>query len=174
MQRAIGEVGLPGGSLQYYKATYQYQRYFPLTRYYTLMLNGEAGYGDGSGGKPLPFFKNFFAGGVNSVRGYRNSTIGPKDQNGDPRGGSHRLVGNAEFLFPFPGLQNDKSVRLSGFIDAGMVADKYDTGDFRYSTGLSVFWSSPVGPLKISMAAPLNSQPGDRKQAFQFTFGGAF
>ena len=174
MQRAIGEVGLPGGSLQYYKATYQYQRYFPLTRYYTLMLNGEAGYGDGSGGKPLPFFKNFFAGGVNSIRGFRSSTIGPKDQNGDPRGGSHRLVGNAEFLFPFPGLQNDKSVRLSGFIDAGMVADKYDTGDFRYSTGLSVFWSSPVGPLKISMAAPLNSQPGDRKQAFQFTFGGAF
>jgi outer membrane protein insertion porin family len=123
---------------------------------------------------PLPFFKNYFAGGVNSIRGYRNATVGPKDQNGDPRGGTHRLLGNVEFLFPFPGLQNDKSVRLSGFVDAGTVSDKFDSGDFRYSTGLGVFWSSPFGPLKISMAVPLNSQPGDRKQAFQFTFGGVF
>ncbi|MGE0557522.1 MAG: outer membrane protein assembly factor BamA [Burkholderiales bacterium] len=174
MQRALVEVGLPGGSLKYHKLTYQYQRYFPLTRHYTLMLNGEAGYGDGSGSKPLPFFKNYFAGGVNSVRGFRNSTIGPKDQNGDPRGGSRRLVGNAEFLFPFPGLQNDRSVRLSAFVDTGMVDDKYDSQEFRYSTGLGVFWSSPMGPLKISVAMPLNDKAGDRKQAFQFTFGGAF
>ena len=174
LQRAGAEVGLPGGSLQYYKTTYQYQRYFPLTRTYTLMLNGEAGYGGGSGGKPLPFFKNFFAGGVNSVRGFRTSTIGPKDEDGNPRGGSHRLLGNAEFLFPFPGLKYDKSVRLGVFVDAGMVAEKYDAGEFRYSTGVSLFWSSPVGPLKISLAKPLNAQTSDRKQAFQFTFGGAF
>ncbi|MGA0033990.1 MAG: outer membrane protein assembly factor BamA, partial [Burkholderiales bacterium] len=174
MQRALVEVGLPGGSLKYHKLTYQYQRYFPLTRHYTLMINGEAGYGDGSGSKPLPFFKNYFAGGVNSVRGFRNSTIGPKDQNGDARGGSRRLVSNAEFLFPFPGLQNDRSVRLSAFVDAGMVDDKYDSQEFRYSTGLGVFWSSPIGPLKISVAMPLNDKAGDRKQAFQFTFGGAF
>lgn len=174
LQRAFGEIGLPGGSLQYHKLNYQYQRYYPLTRHYTLMLNGEAGYGEGSGDKPLPFFKNFFAGGVNSVRGYRNSTIGPKDSNGDAQGGSHRLLGNAEFLFPFPGLQNDKSVRLSGFIDAGMVANKFETDAFRYSTGMALFWSSPFGPLKISVAAPLNADASDRKQAFQFTFGGAF
>ncbi len=174
LQRAAGEITVPGGSLKYFKATFQYQRYYPLTRHYTLMLNGEAGYGEGLDDRPLPFFKNFFAGGVNSVRGYRNSTIGPKDQNGDPRGGSHRLVGNAEFLFPFPGLQNDKSVRLSGFVDAGMISEKLDTGEFRYSTGVSLFWSSPFGPIKISVAAPLNAQSNDRKQAFQFTFGGAF
>lgn len=174
LQRAMGEIGLPGGTLKYHKLGYQYQRYFPLSRHYTLMLNGEAGYGDGSGSKPLPFFKNYFAGGVNSVRGYRNATIGPKDQNGDPRGGTHRLVGNAEFLFPFPGLQNDRSVRLGAFVDAGMVADKYDSKGFRYSTGISVFWSSPLGPLKVSVAAPLNAKVGDKKQAFQFTFGGVF
>ncbi len=173
-QRAVGEVGLPGGSLQYYKASYQYQRYFPLTREYTLMLNGEVGYGDGSGSKPLPFFKNFFAGGVNSVRGYRQSTIGPKDENGDPRGSTHRLLGNAEFLFPFPGLKNDRSVRLGAFVDAGMVANTYDFGDFRYSAGMSVLWASPFGPLKISMAKAINAQSGDRTQVFQFTFGGAF
>jgi len=174
MHRAFGEMGLPGASLEYYKVNYQYQRYFPLSRHYTLMLNGEAGVGDGTNGLPLPFFKNFFAGGVNSVRGYRNATLGPKDQNGDPQGGSHRLLGNVELLFPFPGLQNDRSVRVGTFFDAGMVANSIDSDEARYSTGISMFWSSPFGPLKISLAAPLNSKPGDRKQAFQFTFGGAF
>lgn len=177
LQRAIAEIGLPGASLQYYKLNYQYQRYFPLTRHYTLMLNGEAGYGDGADGLPLPFFKNFFAGGVNSVRGFKNGAIGPKDSIGDPRGGNQRLVGNVEFLFPFPGLQNDRSVRLGAFFDAGMVDDKYyefDAGGFRYSTGMSLFWSSPFGPLKISLAAPLNAQIGDKKEPFQFTFGGVF
>ncbi len=174
-QRAFGEIGLPGGSLEYLKANYQYQRYFPLSRNYTLMLNGEIGYGEGYSDLPLPFFKNFYAGGVNSVRGYRSASIGPKDSNGDSRGGSHRLLGNAEFLFPFPGLQNDKSVRLSAFFDAGMISDnKYDADAFRYSTGLGLFWSSPIGPLKISVAAPLNAEATDKKQVFQFTFGGAF
>jgi outer membrane protein insertion porin family len=174
LQKAYTEVGLPGGSLQYYKMNYQYQRYFPLTRHYTLMLNGEAGLGDGLDDKPLPFFKNFYAGGVNSVRGYRNASIGPKDSNGDARGGSHRLLGNAEFLFPFPGLQNDKSVRLSSFFDAGMIDNTFEADAFRYSVGLGLFWSSPFGPLKISVAAPLNADARDKKQAFQFTFGGAF
>ena len=174
LQRATGEIGLPGASLEYQKLTYQYQRYFPLTRHYTLMLNGDIGYGDGRNGYPLPFFKNYFAGGVNSVRGYRNASLGPKDVNGDPQGGSHRVVGNVEFLFPFPGLQNDKSVRIGTFVDAGMIANSFDGGAFRYSTGVSLFWSSPFGPLKISFAAPLNADSTDRKQAFQFTFGGAF
>ncbi|MGV3628576.1 MAG: outer membrane protein assembly factor BamA [Betaproteobacteria bacterium] len=174
-QRAFGEIGLPGGSLEYLKTSYQYQRYFPLTRNYTLLLNGEIGYAEGYNELPLPFFKNFYAGGVNSVRGYRAASVGPKDSNGDARGGSHRLLGNAEFLFPFPGLQNDRSVRLSAFFDAGMISNNnYDADAFRYSTGLGLFWSSPFGPLKISVAAPLNADAADKKQAFQFTFGGAF
>jgi outer membrane protein insertion porin family len=172
--KAHGEVGLPGGTLRYYKASYQYQRYFPLTRHYTVMVNGEGGYGEGYGGKPLPFFRNFFAGGVSSVRGYRAFTIGPKDSNGDPRGGSRRLVGNFEFLFPFPGLENDRSVRMSAFVDAGMVADKYSLSDFRYSAGLGVLWVSPLGPLKISMGIPIADKPGDKTQVFQFTVGGVF
>lgn len=174
MQRAVGEVGLPGASLEYHKLIYHYQRYFPLSRQYTLMVNAEFGYGDGNNNLPLPFFKNFFAGGVSSVRGYRNSSIGPKDVNGNPQGGSHRVVTNAEFLFPFPGLQNDKSVRLGAFVDAGMVANSFDGGAFRYSSGISLLWSSPFGPLKISLAVPMNADNLDRKQAFQFTFGGAF
>ena len=174
MQKVSGEVGLPGGTLKYYKAGYQYQRYFPLTSSYTLMLNGEAGFGDGYGGKPLPFFRNFFAGGVNSVRGFKTFTIGPKDTNGDPRGGSRRLIGNAELLFPFPGLEKDRSVRMSAFLDAGMVDDTYNFSSFRYSTGLGVLWVSPLGPLKVSVALPLAAESGDRKQRFQFTIGGVF
>jgi outer membrane protein insertion porin family len=108
------------------------------------------------------------------VRGFKAFTIGPKDTNGDPRGGSRRLVGNAELLFPFPGLEKDKSVRMSAFVDAGMVADTYDAGALRYSTGLGVLWVSPLGPLKVSVALPLSSEPGDRKQPFQFTIGGVF
>jgi len=177
-QRATGEVGLPGGTLTYYKLSYQYQRYFPLTRLYTLMLNGEVGYGDGYSGKPLPFFRNFFAGGVTSVRGYRNFTIGPKDSEGNPRGGNRKVIGNAEFLFPFPGLAGDRSVRMSAFFDAGMIADDnvldQSQNDFRFSTGLAVLWVSPLGPLKVSVGLPIADKPGDRTQPFQFTIGGVF
>ena len=174
LQRASAEIGLPLADLKFYKTQYQYQRYFPLTRQYTLMLNGELGYGGGYSDKPLPFFKNFFVGGVNSLRGYRTFTVSPKDINGNPRGGSRKVLANAEFMFPFPGLENDKSVRVSAFVDAGMAGEKYDAGDLRYSTGMAVLWVSPMGPLKISVAMPLRAQPGDVKQPFQFTFGGAF
>lgn len=174
LQRLSLEAGLPGGSLRYYKASYKHEWYWPLTRYYTLMLNGEVGYGEGMSGKPLPFFKNFFAGGVSSVRGYEPNSLGRKDQAGDPIGGSRRVVLNAEFFFPFPGLQNDRSVRMSAFADAGMIADKFATDEFRSSLGVAVFWMSPLGPLKISLAQPLNDKPDDRKQRFQFTFGAQF
>ena len=174
MQRLSLETGLPGGDLRYYKASYQHQWYWPMTRYYTLMLNGEIGVGDGLDDKPLPFFKNFFAGGVSSVRGYEANSLGPKDQFGDPIGGSKRVVLNAEFLVPFPGLANDRSVRLSAFADAGMIADKFSGDEFRSSVGVAVLWVSPLGPLKISVAQPINDKPDDKKQRFQFTFGASF
>jgi outer membrane protein insertion porin family len=174
LHRAGTEVGTPLGDLQYYKLSYQYQRYFPLTRNLVFMGNGEVGYGDGYGDKPLPFFKNFTAGGINSVRGFRSYTIGPKDSLGSPRGGSQRLVTNAELFFPFPGLENDRSVRLSTFVDMGYVGDKFDTADFRFSTGLGVFWVSPIGPLKIMFALPLRKQAGDSTQTVQFSVGGQF
>ena len=173
-QNATAEVGTPAAELEYFKLSYRYQRYFPLTQYYVLMLNGEVGYGDGYSGQPLPFFKNFYLGGVNSVRGFKAYTIGPKDSNNDPRGGSRKLQGNAEFLFPFPGAEKDRSVRLSAFVDAGMVDDVWETTYFRYSVGLGALWVSPFGPLKVSAAMPFRANDQDRKQPFQFTFGGAF
>jgi outer membrane protein insertion porin family len=138
------------------------------------MVNGEIGYGDGYNQTPLPFFKNFYAGGVTSLRGFKSYSIGPKDSDGNPRGGSRKLLGNLEFLFPFPGAENDRSVRLSTFIDAGMVDDKWDTTFFRYSVGVGALWVSPFGPLKVSAAAPFRADSQDRKQPFQFTFGGVF
>jgi outer membrane protein insertion porin family len=174
MQKASAEAGLPAGDLQYFRLGYQYQRYFPLTRHFTLMVNGEAGYGDGYDDKPLPFFKNFYAGGVSSVRGFKSYTIGPKDTNGQPRGGSQKLLGNVELFFPFPGLENDRSVRLGTFFDTAVVGDKLEREELRYSTGVSLLWVSPLGPLKISAAAPLRKRPLDSTQVFQFTIGGIF
>jgi outer membrane protein insertion porin family len=174
LQKASGELGTPLGDLQYFKLYYQYQRYFPLTRYTSFLVNGEAGYGDGYSGKPLPFFKNFYAGGVSSVRGFKSYTIGPKDSNGDPTGGPRKLLGNAELLVPFPGLQNDRSVRVSAFVDSAVVGDTIDFNQLRVSTGLGLLWVSPLGPLKISFAVPVRSEPGDALQKFQFTIGGIF
>lgn len=174
LQKAGVELGTPAGDLEYFKLNYQYQRYFPLTRFTSLMVNGEAGYGDGYNDKPLPFFKNFYVGGVNSVRGFESFTIGPKDSNGDPTGGPRKVQANIELLFPFPGLENDRAVRLSAFVDSGLVGPPISTSELRVSTGLALLWVSPLGPLKISFGEAIQSDPGDRLQKFQFTFGGIF
>ena len=174
VQRLSGEIGLPSGELTYYRTTYQHQWYYPLTKNLVFYTNGQVGYADGYDGKPLPFFKVFYLGGVNNLRGYVTATIGPKDSNGDALGGSRMMFGSAEFLFPFPGLQKDKSVRLSWFFDAGTVGESYDFQEMRYSTGLAFNWYSPVGPLKVSFAKAIHAQPRDQLQKIQFTFGTAF
>ena len=177
LQRIYGEVGLPGLDLEYYKINFQQQWLHTFGRDYTLLLNGDLGVGDGYNGKPLPFFKNFYAGGISSVRGYRTSSLGPKDENGYALGGTRLVTGTAELMFPFPGMGNDKSVRLGAFIDGGTVygaGDKIDLGELRYSTGLSVSWFSPLGPLKFSLARPLNKKAGDESEPFQFQMGTTF
>ena len=179
--RLFGEIGLPGGSLHYYRLTYQHQHFIPVpifSKKFTLMLNGEVGYADGYGGKTLPFFKNFYAGGIGSVRGYDISSLGPQDlTTGYSLGGNRRAIGNAELLFPLPGTGQDKSLRLGFFVDGGQVwgkEQKISVDDFRYSAGFSLSWSSPMGPLKFSIASPLNDKPGDRIQRLQFQLGTMF
>ena len=179
INRLVGEVGLPGGTLHYYRLTYQHQRFIPvLWRGYTLMLNGEAGTAGGYGGKDLPFFKNFYAGGIGSVRTYDSSSLGPVDLATDTRlGGSRRLVGNAELLLPLPGIGMDKSVRIGAFVDGGQVwgaGEKINLADLRYSAGISLTWSSPIGPLKFSFGNPLNRKPLDKVQRLQFQMGTVF
>jgi len=173
-QKFNAEIGIPPGDLTFYRTNYQHQWYYPLTKAYTLLLNGQIGYADGYDQKPLPFYKVFYLGGVNSLRGYETATIGPKDSNGDSLGGSHMMLVNAEFLFPFPGLQKDRSIRLSWFVDAGMVGETYDFNEVRYSTGIGFSWYSPVGPLKLSFGKALNPEPDDRLQRIQFTLGTVF
>ena len=171
--RASGEIA--GGDLQYYRLGYQQQWYYPLTRTFTLHLGGEIGYAGGYGDQPLPFFKNYYAGGTGSVRGFRSFSLGPKDENGDATGGNRKLTGVAEFLFPMPGAEQDRSLRLAAFLDAGQVyAGNIVLGELRYATGIALFWSSPLGPLRLSWAHPINVQSGDRKQQLQFTFGTGF
>jgi outer membrane protein insertion porin family len=179
MQRAAFEFGLPPADIQYYKLTLQHQQYFPLTKDFTLMVNGELGYGDGIGGSGLPFYRNFFAGGFGSVRGFKSGTIGPKST--DPvtgelvsLGGSSKLGANMEVLFPMPGIK-DNSVRLSTFLDSGAVFDGTPSfQDMRFSTGVGLSWNSPMGPLKFSLAYPINKKPGDKEEMFQFSMGSTF
>lgn len=176
VQHATAELGM-GGNLRYYKLSAQHQQFIPLNRNFTLMFNGEYGIGNGYSGKPLPFFKNFYAGGIGSVRGFKNASIGAKDENNDPLGGSKRLVLNAEVFFPLPGLRNDRSTRMSIFADAGAVyqnSEKLNLNTLRYSAGVSVSWISPIGPLRFSLANPLKKQKGDDEQRFQFLLGSVF
>ena len=124
---------------------------------------------------PLPFFK--ITRGDILLRGFKSGTLGPKDSNGEAIGGGRRLVGNAEIYFPMPGLGQDKSICLSAFMDIGTIVaanDSFSTSDVRYSTGLGVNWVSPVGPLRFSLAKPLNSKSGDKTEVFQFQLGSVF
>ncbi len=174
---ASAEAGLPGGDVKYFRlqGTAHYLR--PIWGPLVLSAKAEFGYADGYGGKSLPFFKNFYAGGVDSVRGFQQSTLGPVDVNGDYIGGNRRFVSNLEVLFPMPGVKADKSVRLSAFVDAGNVWAPYEDmrfKDLRSSVGIGVSWFSPVGPLKFSLAKPLKQKEGDKIERFQFLLGRAF
>ena len=168
-----------GGDLRYYRADVGAQRYFAVSRTVTLALAGELGYVHGISGRPVPFFKNFYSGGPGSVRGYKSYSLGPQDGAGNVLGGTSKVGATAELLFPLPGAQADKSLRLLGFIDAGQIFG-YDksiagvkSGDgLRFSAGVGLAWSSPFGPLKISVGQPLNEKQGfDRVERLQLTFG---
>ena len=167
-----------GGDLQYYRASVNEQWFYPLSQTITLALTGDFGYVHGLSGKQVPFFKNFYAGGPGSVRGYRAYSLGEQDSAGNVLGGTRKVSGSAEVLFPLPGAQQDKSLRLTAFIDGGQVyaADqKVSFGDLRYSAGIGLAWNSPFGPLKISLAQPLNAKSGfDRIERLQLNFGTAF
>ncbi|MFO1310160.1 MAG: outer membrane protein assembly factor BamA [Burkholderiales bacterium] len=175
LQSLLVELGLPFGDLSYYKAQYVNQWFWPVWNPFVLMLRGEIGYGDGYNGKPLPFFKAFYAGGVGSVRGYETSSLGPRDIYGNVLGGKRKIVGNAELFYPL--LAGQQAVRVSVFADAGQIylngmQPNYES--FRYSTGVGLAWNSPMGPLKFSYAYPINEKPGDKIQRFQFQVGSVF
>jgi outer membrane protein insertion porin family len=178
VQRSFIELGLPVSSQRYYKWTYQHEWFYPLSRNMTLMMNGDVGIANGYGDKPLPVFKNFYAGGVGSVRGYDNYSLGPRDSSNNAMGGTKKAVGNVELLFPMPGMDKEKSLRLGAFLDGGAVfgpaGDVPGSTGMRYSTGLGLTWFSPAGPIRLSWARPLNKQAQDKIQNVQFTLGTMF
>ena len=195
LQRANIELGV-AGDLRYAKTSYQYQQYFPLSKQYTLALNGEVGYGKASSGYAFPVFKNFYAGGLGSIRGFEQNSLGPRDRVTQAAlGGTKKAIFNAELSTPFPGAGNDRTLRLYGFFDAGNVfSDSYDNltaaqrkGQklIRASTGIGISWISPLGPLRLAYAVPVRSQkedlsdpsnpiPADRLQRIQFQIGTSF
>lgn len=175
-QRFSGEWGLAGDA-RYLRANYQYQHYVPLTKAYTLAFNGELGWGTGLQGRDFPVFKNFYSGGLGSVRGFEQGTLGPRDITGASIGGSRKITLNAEFITPFPGAGNDRTLRMFGFVDVGNVFgedQKFALGDLRASAGVGLSWLSPIGPLRIAFAQPIRKEPGDRIQKFQFQIGTSF
>jgi outer membrane protein insertion porin family len=176
LKRAGLEAGM-GSEVAYAKVNYQYQLFYPINKDFTWAGNVDFGYGSGLSGKDFPFFKNFYAGGIGSVRGYQGNTLGAQDTNGDHIGGAKKLVLNTEILFPLPGTGKDRSARLFAFVDGGYAwseGQKAALGDLKFSSGVGLSWLSPIGPLKFSYGIPLKKQASDKLQKFQFQIGTGF
>ncbi|MFM9926472.1 outer membrane protein assembly factor BamA [Variovorax sp. H27-G14] len=192
LQSASLEVGV-GSELRYLKSNYQYQQYFPLSKQYTLAINGQLGYARALGNSTYPIFKNFYAGGLGSIRGFEQNSLGPTDAvTAGALGGTRKAIFNMEFSTPFPGAGNDKTLRMYTFMDAGNVfADRTASmsdaqwkaqNKLRASAGIGISWISPLGPLRLAYAVPLlyqkadtaNNIAADRTQRFQFQIGTSF
>ncbi len=174
--RANAEVSALG-DLQYARLNLQAQQYLGLPYNLTLGLNGEIGWGFGLGSRPYPVFKNFYSGGLGSVRVFEQNSLGIVDPTGAYVGGTRKMNANAELYIPVPGMGNDKSLRFFAFFDIGNAwgEDQSVTwGSLRASTGLGISWVSPLGPLKLSYGTPVMYQGTDRIQPFQFQIGTRF
>ena len=175
-QRLNSDLGLLEDA-RYVRVDYQLQNYFALSKQYTLALNGEMGYGHALAGDIYPIFKTFYGGGLGSVRGFEQGSFGPRDITGAITGGTKKINLNAEFMFPFPGAGNDKTLRLYAFGDAGDVwgdDQPIQLREMRTSVGFGLSWVSPMGPLRFAIADPLHKLPGDRIQRLQFQIGTSF
>ena len=166
-----------GGDTRYLRTNLQYQEYWPLSKKYTFAFNAEVGLGRGILGRPYPIFKNFYGGGLGTVRGFDQGSLGPVDALGGYAGGTRRLNINAELYLPVPGAGNDRTLRIFTYIDAGNVwGDRKPLlpDPLRVSAGLGLSWVSPVGPLKLSYGKPIQYVSTDRIQRLQFQIGTAF
>ncbi len=169
------------GQVRYMRATYQQQEFIPLSKQFTIALNGEVDLGTVSGDRTYPVFKTFYGGGLGSVRGFEQGSLGPKDATGIALGGTGRTIFNAELQAPFPGSGNDRTLRMYAFFDAGSVsgpdgglAINTDANSLRSSVGLGVSWLSPMGPLRLAFAKPIRKFESDKIQSMQFQIGSTF
>jgi len=175
-QRINVEWGIAGDT-RYVRTNAQVQQFVPLSPRFTLALNAELGYGKGLGDRPYPIFKNFFGGGLGTVRAFDQNSLGPIDVTGAYIGGTKRLNLNTELYLPIPGTGNDRTLRWFTWLDAGNVwgeDERIDFDSLRTSAGVGLSWISPIGPLRLSWGVPLRQRPTDRIQRLQFQIGTAF
>ena len=177
LQSLSTEIALPGSEITYYKLSSRTNWYRSILNLFTLSLDGEVSYGAGYGNTVgFPFFENYYAGGIHSVRGYRSNTLGPKEI-GTAIGGAFSTTGSAELFFTPPFMEENSSFRMGAFFDIGNVYKDYqsfDAGELRNSAGISAVWLSPIGPLTFSLARALNPQATDDTEIFQFSLGALF
>ena len=176
-QRLNGEWGVAGDA-RYILSSYQYQLYVPLNKQYTFAFNGDLGIGKGLSGLPFPLFKNFFGGGLGSVRGFEQGSLGERDSvTNAGLGGTRKINANFELQTPFPGAGNDRTLRMFAFVDVGNVfgeSQKVRLNELRSSVGVGISWVSPVGPLRLALARPIRKFTGDKIQTVQFQIGTSF
>ena len=179
LQQLNAEVGTPLGNMMFYRLFGQYQKFHSFSKGNILSFNGEVGYGETYGKYPFPITKNYYVGGIGSVRGYSPGSLGPTYVNqisglNQPTGGQSKIVTNVEYTVPVPGSGIDKTLRVFGFVDGGNVYGQNINLVLRYSYGLGLSWISPLGPLKFSYGIPIRSLPTDNIQRLQFQVGTAF
>lgn len=124
----------------------------------------------------LPFYEHFYGGGVSDIRGFDDNSLGPKDAACRSVGGDFKVIGGFELAFPLPNIEAS-GTRLAWFFDVGNVFrdyDSFETDKLRASTGISLTWQAPVGPIIINLATPLKEREGDETQFVQFSFGQTF
>jgi len=169
-----------GGELRYIRGTAQIQQFYPVTKKITAALNAELNLGTGTNDLPYPIFKNFYSGGLGSVRGFEQGTLTTGTQRAlglTSTGGAKKITFNAELLSPLPGGGNDRTLRVYTFYDAGGifgVDEPIQFSDLRTSVGVGISWISPVGPLRLAFAKPLAKFDSDRIQTLQFQIGTSF
>ncbi len=189
------EVAVPGSDYGFYRANWTGQKYFPITQRWTLRMRSDVAYGDGYGSDPvLPFFENYYSGGIGSVRGYESRSLGPRseglsyflngtvDPDPDPIGGNLLTEASIELIFPTPFAPESRSVRTFLFVDAGNVFETerddifadFEPQDIRTAAGIGLSWLTAIGPLSFNLAKALNDQPGDDTEVFQFSLGQTF
>ncbi|WP_018609740.1 outer membrane protein assembly factor BamA [Uliginosibacterium gangwonense] len=182
------EVATPPMDLRYTRLTYQIQHFTPIASGYALMLSGQMGSVQAYGGQGVPFYKNYYAGGIGSLRTFKDNSLGPRvhDASGNETsqslGGTRRALATAELFFPVPGMkEKNAAMRMSAFIDAGSLWGASGANntyahstDIRVGAGFALSWTSPIGPLSFSFGKPLVKKPGDQTQSLQFQIGSVF
>ncbi|KZZ40553.1 outer membrane protein assembly factor BamA [Oleiphilus sp. HI0118] len=187
-QGLSGEITVPASDLSFYKLRYNSNFYVPLSESHEFVfrLRNEWAYGGAYGDTgELPFYEHYYAGGINSVRGYENNSLGPRTTeqaafaSSDPFGGNLLFENSAEIIFPLPFIKDQSSMRMAYFVDTGNVFDTnrgydFDLNEIRWSTGVALQWNTFIGPLGFSFGKAMNATPEDEKQFFQFSLGQPF